>query len=153
MLYFAAMKVKRNKTYLPKKGEIKRQWYIVDAEDKVLGRIAAKVATVLRGKNKPIFTPHLDTGDAVIVINAKKVRLTGKKMQDKIYQRYSGYPSGLREVTAEELLAKKPELIIRKAVRNMLPDNKLRKLILKRLKIYDDGSHLHISQNPVKLEV
>ncbi|MBU2541090.1 MAG: 50S ribosomal protein L13 [Candidatus Omnitrophica bacterium] len=147
------MKIKRNRTYLPKKQEIKRRWYIVDAENMVLGRIAAKIATVLRGKNKPQFTPHLDTGDGVIVINAQKVRVTGKKGQDKIYQRYSGYPSGLKEINLNELMSKKPQLVITNAVKNMLPDNKLKRVVLKRLKIYKDEVHPHSGQNPVKLEI
>ncbi len=147
------MKVKRNRTYLPKTDEIKRKWYIADAQGKILGRMAAKIAVILRGKDKPQFTPHLDTGDGVIVINASKVRVTGRKSQQKIYQRYTGYPSGLKELNFSHLMSKKPELIIMNAVKNMLPDNKLKRLALKRLKIYRDQEHPHSGQKPVKLDI
>src|SRR4030042_271146 len=110
-----------NKTYVVKKEDIKRQWHIVDAKDKVLGRLAAKVATILRGKHKPIFTPYLDTGDGVIVINALKIKVTGRKLKQKVYRRYSGYPGGLREVSLETLLKKKPTTVIKLAVQRMLP--------------------------------
>ena len=141
------------KTYLPKKEDIKRQWYLVDAKGKILGRLASKVALTLRGKHKPIFTPHLDTGDGVIVINASKIKVTGRKLKQKVYRRYSGYPGGLREITLENLLAKKPETVIKLAVRRMLPGGPLGRDMLKKLKIYADDVHRHKAQNPVVLEV
>jgi large subunit ribosomal protein L13 len=142
-----------NKTYMAKKEEMKRQWYLVDAKDKVLGRMAAKIAVILRGKHKPIFTPHLDTGDGVIVINASKVRVTGRKLKEKVYRRYSGYPGGLKEVSLETMLANKPEVVIQLAVGRMLPSGPLGKNILKKLKVYAHDKHPHQAQNPVVLEV
>jgi large subunit ribosomal protein L13 len=142
-----------NKTYVAKKEDIKRKWYLVDAKDKVLGRLASKVAVVLRGKHKPIFTPHLDTGDGVIVINAAKIRVTGRKLKQKVYRRYSGYPGGLREVTLENMLAKKPTEVIHLAVRRMLPGGPLGRDLIKKLKIYADDKHNQKSQNPIVLEV
>jgi len=142
-----------NKTYIAKKEDIKRQWYIVDAKDKVLGRLAVKIAVILRGKHKAIFTPHLDTGDGVIVINAAKIRITGRKPKQKIYRRYSGYPGGLREVTLETMLAKKPATVIQLAVRRMLPGGPLGRDLIKKLKVYADDKHTHKSQNPISLEV
>jgi len=124
------------KTYIAKNEEIKRKTFIVNAEDKVLGRFATKVATTLSGKNKPIYTPHVDTGDYVIVINADKVRVTGKKRDEKMYQRYSGYPSGLKEMNFATVLERRPKDIIRLAVKNMLPKSKLGKKILKKLTLY-----------------
>ncbi len=147
------MEIKRNKTYIAKKSDVSRKWYIVDAKDKILGRLAVKVANVLRGKNKPEFSPHLDIGDGVIVINAKDIRVTGRKLKQKVYQRFTGYPSGLREVTLEKMLDKKPEIVITHAVENMLPDNKLQKIFMKRLKVFKDDVYPHASQNPIKLEV
>lgn len=142
-----------NKTYVAKKEEIKRKWYLVDAKDKVLGRFATKVAAVLRGKHKPIFTPHIDTGDAVIVINAAKLRLTGRKAKQKVYRRYSGYPGGLREVPFERMFEHKPETVVELAVRRMLPKGSLGTDMLKKLKIYADDKHNHKAQNPQILEV
>ncbi|MGD0336131.1 MAG: 50S ribosomal protein L13 [Candidatus Omnitrophota bacterium] len=141
------------KTYIPKKEDIKRQWYLVDAKDKILGRLAVKVAVILRGKHKPIFTPHLDTGDGVIVINAARIKVTGRKMKEKVYRRYSGYPGGLREVTLENMLAKSPVTVIKLAVRRMLPGGALGSDLIKKLKIYSDDKHPHIGQKPVVLEV
>ena len=141
------------KTYIAKKDDIKRQWYLVDAKDKILGRFANKVAAVLRGKHKPIFTPHLDTGDAVIVINAAKLRLTGRKAKQKVYRRYSGYPGGLREVPFEKMFKNKPETVVELAVRRMLPKGPLGSDMLKKLKIYADDKHNHKAQNPQILEV
>jgi large subunit ribosomal protein L13 len=141
------------KTYVAKKEDIKRQWYLVDAKDKILGRLAVKVAVILRGKHKPIFTPHLDTGDGVIIINASKIRLTGRKLKQKVYQRYSGYPGGQREVTLENMLSKKPTMVMRLAIRRMLPGGPLGRDLIKKLKIYADDKHSHKSQNPVTLEV
>lgn len=142
-----------NRTYVVKKEDIKRQWYLVDAKDKILGRLAAKIAVVLRGKHKPVFTTHLDTGDGVIVINASKVKVTGKKLKHKIYRRYSGYPAGLREIPLEILLAKKPTTVIKLAVKRMLPSGPLGRNMLKKLKVYADDKHPHKAQEPVVLEV
>lgn len=124
------------KTYMAKNEEVKREYFIADAHGKVLGRLATRIATVLSGKHKPIYTPHIDTGDYVIVLNADKIRVTGKRQFDKIYRRYSGYPSGLKEVNFDTLLKRKPRDIIRLAVKNMLPKSKLGKKMLKKLKLY-----------------
>jgi len=142
-----------NKTYVPKQEDIKRQWFLVDAKGKILGRVAAKVASILRGKHKPIFTPHLDTGDGVIIINASLIRVTGRKLKQKVYQRYSGYPGGQREVTLEVMLARKPETVMHLAVQRMLPSGPLGRDMIKKLKVYADDKHLHKAQNPVVLEV
>ncbi len=141
------------KTYVTKKADIKRQWFLVDAKDKVLGRLAAKVASILRGKHKPIFSPSLDTGDGVIVINASKIKVTGRKLKQKVYRRYSGYPGGLREVLLETMLAKKPATVIQLAVRRMLPGGPLGRDMIKKLRVYADDKHTQKSQNPVLLEV
>ncbi len=125
----------------------------MDAKDKILGRVAAKVASILRGKHKPIFTPHLDTGDGVIIINASLIRVTGRKLKQKVYQRYSGYPNGQREVTLEVMLARKPETVMHLAVQRMLPGGPLGRDMIKKLKVYADDKHLHKAQNPVVLEV
>ena len=142
-----------NKTYVTKKEDVKRQWYLVDAKDKILGRLAVKIAVILRGKHKAIFSPSLDTGDGVIVINAFKIRVTGRKLKQKVYRRYSGYPGGLREVTLETLLKKKPSTVIQLAVRRMLPSGPLGRDMLKKLKVYPDDKHAHQAQNPIVLEV
>jgi len=142
-----------NKTYVAKKEDIKRQWYLVDAKDKILGRLAVKVAVLLRGKHKPIFTPHIDTGDGVVVINAAKIRVTGRKMSEKVYRRYSGYPGGLREINLETMLKKKPENVIKLAVRRMLPQGPLGRDLIKKLKIYAGDKHEQAGQKPVILEV
>ena len=142
-----------NKTYVTKKEDVKRQWYLVDAKDKILGRLAVKIAVILRGKHKAIFSPSLDTGDGVIVINASKIRVTGRKLKQKVYRRYSGYPGGLREVTLEAMLKKKPATVIQLAVRRMLPSGPLGRDILKKLKVYADDKHAHQAQNPIVLEV
>jgi large subunit ribosomal protein L13 len=142
-----------NKTYVTKKEDVKRQWYLVDAKDKILGRLAVKIAVILRGKHKAIFSPSLDTGDGVIVINASKIRVTGRKLKQKVYRRYSGYPGGLREVTLETLLKKKPSTVIQLAVRRMLPSGPLGRDMLKKLKVYPDDKHAHQAQNPIVLEV
>jgi len=141
------------KTYTAKKEDIKRKWYLVDAKDKILGRLAVKVAVLLRGKHKPIFTPHIDTGDGVIVINAAKIRVTGRKMQQKLYRRYSGYPGGLREVNLETLMAKSPETVVQLAVRRMLPGGPLGRDILKKLKVYAGDKHPHAAQSPQAMEL
>jgi large subunit ribosomal protein L13 len=141
------------KTYQAKKEEVDRRWHLVDAEGKVLGRLATDVAKVLRGKNKPIFTPHVDTGDFVIVINAKKVMLTGRKMKDKIYYHHTGYPGGIKEMNAEKLLSTKPAEMIRMAVRGMLPKTSLGRQMLRKLKVYAGPDHPHESQKPAPLEL
>ncbi len=140
------------KTYTAKKDDIKRVWYLVDAKDKILGRLASKIAVILRGKHKAIFTPHLDTGDGVIVINAAKIRVTGRKLKQKVYRRYSGYPGGLREVKLETMLAKNPTTVVRLAVKRMLPGGPLGRVILKKLNVYADDKHPHQAQSPKILE-
>ncbi len=141
------------KTFLPKVDAIERKWYVVDAADKVLGRLATQIAMRLRGKHKPIFTPHLDTGDFIIVINANKVRLTGKKLDKKMYYRHTGYMGGLKVRSARQMLDKKPEEVIRLAVRRMLPKNRLGRRQLKKLKIYSGPSHPHQAQMPQSLDI
>ena len=141
------------KTYDAKKGEVDRAWHVVDAESKVLGRLATRVADVLRGKHKPIFTPYVDAGDFVVVINAEKVHLTGSKMENKKYYRHSGYPGGLKVTTPAELLRKKPEAIIMNAVKGMLPKTKLGRQQLKKLKVYAGKDHPHQAQQPSELKV
>ncbi len=141
------------KTYQAKKEDLDHQWYLVNAEGKVLGRLATELAKILRGKNKPSFTPHVDTGDFVIVVNAEKVVLTGKKMKDKIYYHHTGYPGGLKEVNAEKLLAKKPTEILRIAVKGMLPKNSLSRQVLRKLKIYAGPNHPHEAQKPLPLGI
>ena len=140
-------------TTQPKKVHIEKDWFLVDAEDKILGRLAAKVAAVLRGKTKPIFTPYLDTGDFVVVINAQKIKLTGTKLKDKQYYHHTGYPGGIKSINAKDLLQKKPEEVIRKAVRGMLPKNKLGRQMLTKLKVYPGKDHPHQAQQPKKLEL
>jgi large subunit ribosomal protein L13 len=139
------------KTQVAKKEEVTREWYLVDGESQVLGRIATRIANVLRGKNKPIFTPSVDTGDFVIVVNAEKIALTGNKLADKMYYSHSGYPGGIKSISAGKLLEKKPEEIIRKAVKGMLPKNKLARHMLSKLKIYSGPEHPHKAQQPKAL--
>ena len=134
------------KTYSTKASEIKREWHVVDAEGKVLGRLATEVARLLRGKHKPIYSPHLDTGDYVVVVNAEKVRVTGKKARQKIYYRHSGYPGGLKEITLEQMLAKHPTRVIEHAVNGMLPKNALGRAMLRKLKVYAGPTHPHAAQ-------
>jgi large subunit ribosomal protein L13 len=141
------------KTYQAKKEELEYKWYLVNADGKVLGRMATELAKILKGKNKPTYTPHLDTGDFVIVVNAGKVTLTGKKMKDKIYYHHTGYPGGIKEMTAEKLLAKKPTEMIRMAVKGMLPKNSLGRQMLRKLKIYAGPNHPHEAQEPISLEI
>jgi large subunit ribosomal protein L13 len=141
------------KTYQAKKEEIDHKWYLVNAEGKVLGRLSTEVAKILKGKNKPTYTPHVDTGDFVVVVNAGKVTLTGKKLKDKIYYHHTGYPGGIKEMSAEKLLAKKPTEMIRMAVKGMLPKTSLGRQMLRKLKIYAGPSHPHESQKPVPLEI
>ena len=141
------------KTYVPKQNEIQRQWYIVDAEGQVLGRMATRIADVLRGKHKPSFTPNMDTGDFIVVVNAEKVVVTGKKAVQKTYQTYSGYPGGLTEKSYATVMAKHPDRIIRLAVRRMIPKNKLGRQIIKKLKIYAGPDHPHEAQQPQTLSI
>ncbi|MCM8757794.1 MAG: 50S ribosomal protein L13 [Candidatus Omnitrophica bacterium] len=141
------------KTYLAKKQDIKMKWYLVDAEGKILGRLATRIATILKGKHKPIFSPHIDTGDGVIVINASKIKVTGKKLKEKLYRKHSGYPGGFKEVPLETLLKKSPQTVIRLAVKRMLPLGPLGRRMLKKLKIYPDDKHPHAGQKPIILEV
>ena len=141
------------KTFVAKENEIKKDWYLVDAENKILGRLATQIAMRLRGKHKPVFTPHADTGDFIVVINAEKIALTGKKWDKKIYYRHSGYIGGLKEISAKKLLEKKPEDVLRFAVRGMLPKNSLGRRQLKKLKIYTGSDHPHQAQQLEALEI
>jgi len=141
------------KTYIAKQEDIKKACYLIDAKDKILGRLAAKAASVLRGKHKPIFTPFLDTGDMVVIINAEKIKVTGKKLTDKEYQRYSGYPSGQKRVTLENMLKNRPTTVLKLAIQRMLPKGKLGDQMLKKLRVYVGEQHPHIAQKPAVLEV
>ena len=141
------------KTYQAKKEELEYKWYLVNAEGKVLGRMATELVKILKGKNKPTYTPHLHTGDFVIVVNAGKVTLTGKKMKDKIYYHHTGHPGGIKEMTAEKLLMKKPTEMIRMAVKGMLPKNSLGRQMLRKLKVYAGPKHPHEAQNPISLKI
>lgn len=141
------------KTYVPRRGEVRRAWWIVDAEGLVLGRLATAVASRLRGKHKPDFTPFLDTGDHVIVVNADKVALTGTKWSDKMYRRHSGYPGGLKELTAKEMLGRHPHRLVELAVKGMLPKGPLGRQVVRKLKVYVGPSHPHESQKPQVLEL
>ena len=136
------------KSFLPKRNEIGKAWRVVDAEGQILGRLASRVARLLTGKDKPIYTPFLDTGDHVIIVNAQKVRLTGKKATDKLYHRHTGYPGGLREISAGDLLAKNPEKLVREAVNGMLPKSKLGRALRKKLRVYSGPQHPHQAQRP-----
>jgi large subunit ribosomal protein L13 len=141
-------------TFFPREGDLNKKWYVADADDAVLGRLSARIAAVLRGKHKAIYTPHTDTGDFVIVINAEKVKLTGNKLDQKTYARYSGYPGGLRVVNARTILASnKPEEVIKLSVRGMLPKNALGRKMLKKLKVYKGNAHPHKAQMPEKLDI
>jgi large subunit ribosomal protein L13 len=141
------------RTFNPKAGDIQRRWHVIDASDVVLGRLASQAATLLRGKHKPIFAPHVDTGDFVIVINAEKVALSGNKLADKRAYRHSGYPGGLRSISYGALLAKSPERVVEKAVRGMLPKNTLGRHMLSKLKVYAGPDHPHQAQQPVPFEI
>lgn len=141
------------KTYSPKSAEIERQWFVVDADGKTLGRLATQVAMTLRGKHKPIYTPHADTGDFVIVVNADKVVLTGRKEDQKVYRRHSGRPGGLKETTARKLRARYPERIVENAVKGMLPKNSLGRQLYRKLKVYAGPDHPHQSQQPAPLDI
>ena len=141
------------KTYFPKEGELIKNWYLVNAEGAVLGRLAAQVAAILRGKTKPTYTPHADTGDFIIIVNAEKVKLTGNKLSQKMYRRHSGYPGGLKVVNAKTMLQKKPEDVIVIAVKGMLPKNSLGRQMLSKLKVYKGAEHPHKAQMPKELEI
>ena len=141
------------RTFSPKAADVERQWYVIDATGVVLGRLASQIATLLRGKHKPIYAPHVDTGDFVIVVNADKVVLTGKKLEQKKAYRHSGYPGGLRSVSYRELMAKRPERVIEKAVKGMLPKNSLGRKMAKKLKVYAGPDHPHQAQKPVPYEI
>ena len=141
------------KTYVAKPAEIEKKWYVVDASGKTLGRLSTLVADTLRGKHKPIYTPNIDTGDFVVIVNAEKVVVTGKKAEQKIYWRHSGYPGGIKGESYERLLARRPTEIVRKAVKGMLPHNKLGAAQLRKLKVYAGSEHPHEAQHPEVLEV
>jgi large subunit ribosomal protein L13 len=140
-------------TYYAKKGEVPREWVLIDATDRVLGRVASEAAQILRGKRKPQYTPHVDTGDFVVIINAEKVKVTGAKAADKVYYRHSGYPGGLKEETFAEAMVKHPERVIERAVRGMLPKNTLGRAMGKKLKVYAGPDHPHKAQNPRVIEL
>lgn len=141
------------KTLVAKPDKIEKKWYLIDAKDKILGKICTIIANKLRGKDKPIFSSHLDLGDFIVVINASKIKMTGGKLQKKIYFTHSGFPGGLKEEVAEKMLERNPAKIIQLAVEGMLPKNNLRKVFMKKLKIYKDENHPHEAQNPIRLEV
>jgi large subunit ribosomal protein L13 len=141
------------KTFMAKAEEVKRKWYVVDADGKPLGRLASEVASVLRGKNKPTYTPHVDTGDHVIVINAEKVVLTGNKLDQKVYRHHSGWPGGMKETKYRQLIAKSPEKVIELAVKGMLPHNSLGRAMFRKLKVYKGAEHEHQAQKPEILEI
>ena len=141
------------KTFMQKKETVERNWYVVDATGKTLGRLATQVASVLCGKNKPTYTPHVDCGDYVIVVNADKVVLTGNKLEDKKYYNHSGYPGGLRERTAKEMIEKYPEEMVERAIKGMLPHGRLGRAMGKKLFVYRDSNHKHEAQKPVALEI
>jgi len=136
------------KTYMAKPAEVDRKWYVIDAEGQTLGRLASEVASILRGKHKAIYTPHVDTGDYVIVINAEKIQLTGNKLSQKMYRTYSGYPGGLKEMNYGTLLNKKPEKAVEAAIKGMLPHNRLGRAMYKKLKVYKGSEHPHQAQKP-----
>ncbi|HOB91615.1 MAG: 50S ribosomal protein L13 [Bacillota bacterium] len=142
-----------SRSYMAKPEEVVRKWYVVDASGRTLGRLASKVAAILRGKHKPTYTPHVDTGDYVIVVNADKVVVTGNKARDKVYYHHTQYPGGLRSITFEDLMKKSPERVIERAVRGMLPRNRLGRSMIKKLKVYASPDHPHQAQKPEILEV
>jgi large subunit ribosomal protein L13 len=141
------------RTYSPKPGDVQRQWHIIDAEDVVLGRLASQAATLLRGKHKPVYAPHVDMGDFVIIINADKVHLSGNKREQKLAYRHSGFPGGLRSVRYEDLLTNNPEKAVEKAIKGMIPKNTLGRQMLTKLKIYRGAEHPHAAQQPVPFEI
>ncbi len=141
------------KTYAVKANEIERHWWVVDASDQTLGRLATRIATLLEGKHKPIYSPHLDTGDHVVVINAAKVKVTGNKLTQKQYYRHSNFPGGLKEESLQALMARKPEIVIERAVKGMLPQNRLGRAMVKKLKVYPGADHPHQAQQPTVAEL
>ena len=141
------------RTFTQKQEEIERDWYVVDAEGETLGRLASRIAPILKGKHKPVYTPHLDCGDFVIIVNAEKVRVTGRKMDQKFYHRHSGYPGGLSSISLRDQLDKHPERVLQAAIRGMLPKNKLGRRMIKKLKVYAGDSHPHEAQQPKPLEL
>ncbi len=141
------------KTFMAKTAEVERKWYLVDASGKTLGRLSSQVAAILRGKNKPTYTPHIDTGDYVVVINADKIKVTGKKLSDKIYYSHSDYPGGMKETNLAEMLAKKPEKVIELAVKGMLPTGPLGRQMLTKLHVYAGAEHPHTAQKPETLDI
>lgn len=144
---------KNNKSYMAKPGEVDKKWYVVDATEAILGRLSSQVATILRGKNKPEFTPNVDCGDFVIVINCNKVRLTGKKLEQKYYRHHTGYIGGLKEVQYKKIMQEKPEFAVYKAVKGMLPKNSLGEAMLTKLRVYAGSEHPHSAQQPVELKL
>lgn len=140
-------------TYIPSQDKIKKKWLLIDAQDKILGRLCSRIALILQGKNKPCYTPYLDVGDNVIIVNAKGIRVSSRKEEKKVYYRHSGYPGGLRSMVYKDLMARKPEGIIRLAVKGMLPKNKLRKSLLNNLRIYPGENHPHQAQKPEWIEI
>ncbi len=141
------------RTFTQKQEEIERDWYVVDAEGETLGRLASKIAPILKGKHKPIYTPHLDCGDFVVIVNAEKVRVTGRKLDQKFYHRHSGYPGGLTSISLRDQLDKHPERVLTAAIRGMLPKNKLGRRMIKKLKVYAGDEHPHQAQQPKPLEL
>ncbi len=141
------------KTFIAKKEDVQRDWYVIDATDKVLGRMASRIAMILQGKTKPIYTPHVDTGDFVIVTNAEKIKLTGNKMNEKVYYTHSGYPGGFKEIPIKKWMEKHPDRIVNLAVKRMLPKTKLGSAMLKKLKVYAGPDHSHEAQRPKTLEI
>lgn len=141
------------KTFVPKQEEVQRDWYVVDAEGQTLGRLAVRIAEILRGKHKPIFTPHMDCGDFVVVVNAEKIHLSGNKEEQKLYRHHSGYPHGFKTETARSLRSRRPEALIEKAVEGMLPHSRLGARQFHKLKVYVGAEHPHAAQNPKKLEL
>jgi len=141
------------KTFMPKTPEIKRKWYLIDADGQTLGRLSSEVARILRGKNKPIYTPHVDTGDFVIIINAEKIALTGNKLDQKMHRYHSGYPGGLKEIKYRQFIERTPERVIEVAVKGMLPKNSLGRSMFTKLKVYKGTDHKHEAQKPEKLEL
>ncbi|MEL7537249.1 MAG: 50S ribosomal protein L13 [Pseudomonadota bacterium] len=141
------------KTFVAKPAEVQRDWYLIDADGKTLGRLATEVARRLRGKHKPTYTPNVDTGDYIVVVNARKVRVTGNKLRDKMYHHHTGYIGNLRSISLQKLLEKAPERVIRNAVKGMLPKNALGRQMIGKLKIYADAEHAHAAQQPVALEI
>jgi len=141
------------KTFSAKKESVTRSWYLVDATDKTLGRLSTEIANRLRGKHKPTFTPHVDTGDYIVVVNAEKIKVTGNKASDKLYYHHTGYPGGIKSISFEKLIEKVPERVIEKAVKGMMPKNKLSRAMLSKLKVYAGNEHPHSAQQPTTLDI